>query len=111
TRSYMAGKGPSSPISGPHVSSIDRETGPGASLRAGRNRDWTPEIAVPIADKAQWIKELDTRSNTRAAGRRSAGMREAAGRLWLGISHRSLWGLCTKTIVIPRAERSDPRDL
>jgi hypothetical protein len=88
----MAGKGPSSPISGLRVSSIDRETGPGASLRAGRKRDATPEIAVPIADKARQIKELDTRSNSRVAGRRSAGLREAAGRLWVGISHRSLMG-------------------
>src|SRR5437868_4383910 len=61
---------------------------PHRSLRAGRKRDATPKIAAPIAHKARQIKDLDTRSITRAAGRRMAGLREAAGRLWLGISQR-----------------------
>src|SRR6266436_212301 len=61
-----------------------------ASLRAGRKLDSPRKSARLIDHKAQQIKELDACNKALPAGKRWALLREAAGRLCTGISHRSL---------------------
>src|SRR5439155_18438254 len=60
-----------------------------ASLRAGRKFEAAPEIARRIGHKAIQIKWLHDQTRTWAAGSRLPLLREAAGRICIGISHCS----------------------